>query len=197
LNCVILGASSDIAKELAARLQADGWTIYPVPRNGVIPNVRWDLVIVAIGTLAPVKKFFECDLEKWREGFEVNAILPLAAVHMLYKTRAENAAICFFGGTNPYKASPYYSAYASAKAALRMAVRDLAAEEKELRIFMLDTGFVQTKIHKPTIESGIYNERLAQGGGTPHEQIYAALQKCLRSPIANISGHYFYVPHIA
>ena len=197
MNCVILGASSDIAKELATRLQTDGWMIHPVYRGGRLPSAKWDLILVAIGTLAPVGKFFDMAFTTWEEGFNANVMLPLALVHTLYEQRNEGAAICFFGGTNPYKANPHYSAYAAAKAALRMAVRDLGAEYPELRTFMLDTGFVQTKIHKPTIESGIHNERLAQGGGTPHEQIYAALKKCMEAPIANITGNYFFAPHIA
>jgi NAD(P)-dependent dehydrogenase (short-subunit alcohol dehydrogenase family) len=197
MNAILLGAGSDIAQGLRKNLEVDGWTIYPVSRGDALPQVKWNLLIVAIGTLAPVAKFFDVPWEKWEEGFNVNAMLPLALVHALYKTRAENASICFFGGTNPYKANPHYSAYAASKAALRMAVRDIGAEYPELRTFMLDTGFVQTKIHRPTIEAGIPNARLAQGGGTAHEQIYAALRKCIKSPIDSVRGHYFFAPHIA
>lgn len=198
MNAILLGARSDIGKELAKRLHADGWTVWAWDRGHdakMLPP--WDLLIVAVGTLKPVAKFFDANWDDWRAGFESNALLPLQLVHALYPKRNANAGVLFFGGTNPYKANPHYSAYAAAKAALRMAVRDIGCEYQDLRVWMLDTGMVRTKIHEPTIEAGIYNERLERTGDeTTHDMIYTALKKCLSNPIGKVRGNFFFVPHI-
>lgn len=189
MNAIILGGKSDIAMELAARLHVDGWTVWNWQRGQSLENFpQWSLLICAIGTLKPVGKFFEQDWAAWREGFQSNVLEPLRLVHSLYEKREPDASICFFGGTNPFKANPRYSAYSSAKAALRIAVRDIAAECPHLRVFLLDTGVVPTKIHVEPVGRSSY---------TTHEQIYTALQRCLKAKITNVSGHFFYVPNIA
>lgn len=190
MNAILLGARSDIGLEMAQRLTADGWTVWGWNRDtrmDMLPP-KWDLIICAIGTLKPVGRFFDLGWADWQDGFESNVLAPLRLVHALYPKREENASICFFGGTNPYKANPRYSAYASAKAALRMAVRDIGAEYPDLRVFMLDTGYVKTKIH---VEP---NDRTES---TSHDQIYTVLQKCLTHPISRVSGFSFFVPNCA
>ena len=187
-NAILLGSNSDIGKELAIRLRRDGWSVWGWARGGNLSLYpRWNLIICAIGTLKPVSRFFDIGFDGWREGFESNVIEPLRLVHGLYSTREENAAICFFGGTNPFKSSPRYTAYSTAKAALRMATRDIAAECPELRVFMLDTGVVKTKIHQEPVNRDTY---------TSHDQIYGALTKCLKAPKAMVSGFPFYVPNV-
>jgi NAD(P)-dependent dehydrogenase (short-subunit alcohol dehydrogenase family) len=156
---------------------------------------QWNLIICAIGTLKPVGKFFEQEWGSWKAGFESNVLEPLRLVHELYPFRQENPTIVFFGGTNPYKSNANYSGYASAKAALRMMTRDIAAEYEDLKVVLMDTGFVQTKIHKPTIEAGVKNERLEMGGGTTHDEIYTVLNKLLKADKRKVSGHPFFVPN--
>jgi NAD(P)-dependent dehydrogenase (short-subunit alcohol dehydrogenase family) len=188
VNAILLGSNSDIGRELSSRLHKDGWSVWGWSRGcNIAMYPSWSLLICAIGTLKPVNKFFDIGFDAWRDGFESNVLEPLRLVHALYPTRTENAAICFFGGTNPFKANPRYSAYASSKAALRMATRDIAAEYPELRIFMLDTGVVDTKIHQ---------EPHNRTETTSHDQIHGTLMKCLAAPKVNVSGLSFYVPNI-
>jgi NAD(P)-dependent dehydrogenase (short-subunit alcohol dehydrogenase family) len=185
-NCILLGSNSDIGSEIATRLEADEWTVFRWKRGDSLENApKWDLIICAIGTLKPVGKFFETSWMDWLTGFSSNVLIPLRLVHSLYSLRNENAAVCFFGGTNPYKANPKYSGYAAAKAALRMSVRDLAAET-DLRVFMLDTGVVKTKIHVEPVERDVY---------TTHDEIYHVLKKCLTVPKEKVTGLFFFVPN--
>lgn len=185
MNAIILGAKSDIGLEIGKRLKADGWTVWGWSRDSNVEMLpSWSLIVCAIGTLKPIGNFFDTPWIDWCEGFSSNVLLPLGLIHSLYAKREPDASICFFGGTNPYKANLRYSAYASAKAALRMATRDIAAET-DMRVFMLDTGYVKTKIHQEP------NDRTES---TSHDQIYAVLQKCLKAPKVNVTGMSFYVP---
>lgn len=196
-SAILLGSRSEIGLEIAKRLRSDGWTVWGWDRGQLLKMLPpWDLILCAIGTLRPVGQFFDLGWDEWKAGFESNVLEPLRLVHELFETREPNASICFFGGTNPHTSNPNYSSYASAKAALRMATRDIAAEYPGLKVFLLDTGFVQTKIHKPTIEAGVKNERLERGGGTSHEQIYECLQRILKSDVRRVSGHPFFVPNV-
>lgn len=196
MNAILLGSRSDIGLEIAKRLKGDGWTVWGWDRGQPVKMLPpWDLIICAIGSIKPIGKFFDLGFGDWKQGFEANVFEPLRLVYELYPTRNENSAIIFFGGTNPYKSNAYYSSYAASKAALRMATRDIAAEYEDLKVVMLDTGFVQTKIHKATIESGVPNERLERGGGTTHDQIYTVVKKIIRADIRRVSGHPFFVPN--
>lgn len=184
-NCILLGARSDIGRALTQRLALDGWAIHTWDRRQQLRHLPvWDLLLCAIGTLEPVGTFRDTPWQEWANGFTSNVLTPLKLLRALYRRQALNASVCFFGGTNPAKASPEYSAYAAAKAALRMAVRDLAAEDDGLRIFMLDPGIVRTKIHTA---SCTYRPSNSHAG-----MIYEALCMCMASPEAH--GRAYYVP---
>jgi NAD(P)-dependent dehydrogenase (short-subunit alcohol dehydrogenase family) len=186
MNCVLLGAKSDIGAEIGKRLTADGWSVWGWARGDSLEGApKWDLIVCAIGSLKPIGNFFDTEWLEWHAGFNCNVMVPLRLIHSLYHLRNPEASVCVFGGTNPFKHNPRYSAYASSKAALRMAVRDISSET-DLRIFMLDTGYVKTKIHQEP------NDRTES---TSHEDIYTVLQKCLKVPKVNVTGQSFYVPN--
>ena len=196
-NAVIAGAGSEIGQGIAQHLRADGWTTHEIRRNLEWTPQPWDLALFCFGSLEPVANFFETYEATWQAAFEPNLFLPLRALRLLYPHRNSGTARVRFGGTNPFKSNPYYSAYAASKSALRMAVKDIGTEAQDLRIFMLDTGMVRTKIHEATIAAGIYNERLERTDGeTSHDMIYAGLKKCLANPIGKIRGNFFFIPHI-
>ncbi len=113
----ILGLSSDIGRELAARYAADGWTVWGTYRDasgmqGLPPAVRavacdlaspgsiagaaqafereglrWDLLVVAAGTEEPIGAFWDCDEDAWDAGIGINALAPLRFVRRLYTLR--------------------------------------------------------------------------------------------------------------
>ena len=150
----------------------------------------WDVLIFCPGTLAPVKPFFECDPFAWRDAYRVNCLGPLMLLYYLKPLMRHGGQVCFFAGTNPFKTNPNYSAYSSAKVGLMGAMKEINAEG--VKCFGLSPGFVQTKIHKATIDAGVKNERLERGGGTSHDTIFHALKKCLKSD--KVGGHVMYAP---
>jgi len=123
-SAIILGIGSDIGRELAGRLAADGWTVAGTHRGAQAPaglpkNARstacdmasaqdtaaaarwlreaagaWDLVVVAAGTEEPIGSFWECDEQEWEKGIEVNALGPLRLVRALYPARRAGGAPC-------------------------------------------------------------------------------------------------------
>jgi NAD(P)-dependent dehydrogenase (short-subunit alcohol dehydrogenase family) len=194
-SAIIIGATSDIGRELGERLKGDEWNIrLKTVRERLTPLIEpWDLVIVATGTLEPIGSFWKAAPDGWEEGIRVNLLAPLRMLRELYPYRNDQAKICLFSGTNPAKTNPNYSAYSIAKAGLFRATQELNAEA-DIEIFMLAPGFVDTKIHEQTRKSGVENERLERGGGTTHGQIYEALQWCLRH---KVGGQCHYVPEIA
>jgi NAD(P)-dependent dehydrogenase (short-subunit alcohol dehydrogenase family) len=115
---IVVGISSDIGRELASRLVADGWTVSGTfrqkanvrglpPSVSVTPcdltsrqsidsavealrreSVAWDVLVLAAGTVEPVGAFWDCDSNEWEESIQANALGPLRIVRALYPTRS-------------------------------------------------------------------------------------------------------------
>ena len=197
MNAIIIGANSDIAKNLSARLANDGWEIYPYNRMGcdVSDSIaidsfetpdEWDLLLVAAGTLSPIGKFVSIPADEWEENVMVNALGPLRLLRHLLPHRKPNAAAVFFSGTNPLKVNPLYSAYSASKALLARAVQEIDSEI-DAKCFLLAPGFVQTKIHA-------VHDVSTRTDGTTHDQIYDCLKHCLSRPKAEVGGKIIHVP---
>jgi NAD(P)-dependent dehydrogenase (short-subunit alcohol dehydrogenase family) len=120
----VLGITSDIGRELAARLAARGWTVAGTHRAGgnlagvpaacrLLPcdlasrqsveallaacraqKLVWDLLVVAAGTEEPIGSFWECDPDQWDAGLAVNALAPLRVVRGLYPLRRTGGRPC-------------------------------------------------------------------------------------------------------
>lgn len=113
----VLGASSDIGRELSRRFQEDGWVVYGsyrgvAPRGVFEPSrlfpcdvtdaesvarlaeacrtaqLRWDVFVGAVGTEEPIGPFFACDFDGWAQSVQANAVGLLRALHALYPLRA-------------------------------------------------------------------------------------------------------------
>lgn len=119
---VIIGLSSDIGRELAARYAADNWTVWGTCRDqtalGKLPpgvkavpcdltaqediktaaaafrreNLQWDVLIIAAGTEEPIGPFQDCDEDAWDRGISINALAPLRLVRWLYSLRNQSGS---------------------------------------------------------------------------------------------------------
>lgn len=154
-HAVIIGINSDIAKELKIRLERDGWTVSGTCRNKpAVPTDRWDLCIVAQGTMEPIGKFFDCMEHDFDRCVNVNALFPLFYLRRLWPNRKSLAKVCFLGGPSLYRPTPTYTAYRAGKALLESLVTTLNAEYPNHSFFMLNPGVVNTKIHHQTLAAG-------------------------------------------
>lgn len=197
-HACIIGLGSDIGRELARRLSADGYEVWGthhkdlelasfvegVPR----PEGRWDLLIFAAGTMQPIGKFFTTDVGLWESAVRVNALGPLRVLRSLWPSRKHDfPAVVFLGGPNLTRDTPTYSAYRAGKAMLAALVGTLQAEYPECLFRILNPGVVRTKLHKQTLIAGsnAANYERALGivqGDEPafsHDEVYAKLQKLL------------------
>ncbi len=188
MNAVILGSQSDIAGALSVFLQRDGWTVDGWRRGSSVPIGPWDLLICALGTVAPVGNWQTIDPAEWKKSIDSNLDLPLELLREIWPFRRDNASVCFLAGSNPQKIMPGYSAYNAGKMALLKVVEQLDAETPDAKFFALAPGYIPTKIHKPTLDANWPNERIAKGGGTAIAKVYECLRWAMEQPKEVIGG---------
>lgn len=193
MNAIILGDKSEIAQAMQTRLIADGWNVQGWHRNqdDTKDYHRFDLILCAIGTVAPVGHWSTVNRDQWAEAITSNLLLPIRLLQNLWPLHNPNCSVCFLAGANPNKAPPNYSAYATGKMALLKAVEHMDAETPDAKMFCLAPGIVFTKIHEPTMKSGIRNDGLEERrkvGGTPMEKIYEALMFCVNAGKVAVGG---------
>lgn len=154
-HCIILGMGSDIAGEIRQRLQAEGWTVNGRSRaKPTLPTERWDMLIVAQGTMKPIGKFFECDASDWEDALYINAIEPLRDIRKLWPQKRMGAKVVFMSGPNPNVTTPTYTAYRASKAIMQSLVATLNEEESGATFHWFIPGIFKSKIHQESIEAG-------------------------------------------
>lgn len=182
MRAIIIGISSDIGREIALRLCAEGWSVAGTCRN-VGPWLtaddtpclvhlvscdllndaqvtqaaqalwsQWDLLIFAAGTMEPIGPLWITP--SWEDSMRVNCLVPMQFVKYLHAVRSPDASIVFISGPNLAKPSPSYAAYRVSKAAAMFAMQAINDESKDLKSFMLVPGTVNTKIHVQTLSAG-------------------------------------------
>lgn len=204
MNCVILGSNSGIAKSLVPHLEEDGWTIQGWNRSIPYPPKvdTWNLCISALGRVSPVghwsmiaqHDFVECiggasDVEGLDGALRSNLLMPIQLLGSIWAKRAINASVCFLAGPNPNKPLKAHFAYYVAKMALLKAVEAMD-EESDAKVFSLGTGYVDTKIHEPTLDAGI---ELKDRVSTPIERIYRCLKWANSQPKQVIGGRNIHI----
>ena len=191
-TCIILGAKSDIAQALTSLLFVDGWSVYGWARGENLPMQNWDLVIVCIGSVAPVGIWWSQNEYEWEECMRSNLFTPLRLLRTLWTFRNPGARVCFMAGSNPNAIMPGYSAYNTSKMALLKLIEQMDAETSDAIFFALGPGITDTKIHEATKQAGWSNPRLERalkdGSFTKMEDIYACLKWCLAVPKHIIGG---------
>ena len=181
-TAIILGDRSDIAKALIPFLEAEGWTVHGWNRDSEgVRSVGWDLVICALGSVAPVGYWWDQKPDDVAECFKSNVLKPLTLVRNLWNLRKPGASVCFMAGSNPNSIMPGYAAYNASKMSLLKLVEQMDHESADAKIFALGPGYFKaSKIHKPTLDAGWPNERIARGDdGMPIERIWACLKWCI------------------
>lgn len=189
---ILLGDRSDIAQGLRKLLEQDDWSVIGWHRDEYLSKYHngWDVILCALGTVAPVGWWEEQSALEWDYSIKSNLLLPLRLIRKVWPDRSNSAQVCMMAGSNPNTIASGYSAYNVGKMALLKAVEHLN-EETDAKWFALAPGIVLTKIHQPTLEKNWPNERLRQarqGGGVPIENIYECLKWCLEQPKEKIGG---------
>lgn len=170
-------------------LEADGWRIVWWKRGMPLPVDEWDLLIITIGTVAPVQMWWKQDLFEWTDCVVSNLITPFRMLQSLWPKHKPDSTVIWFAGSNPQKIMPGYSAYNCSKIAVIKLIEQMDHETPDCKFIAFGPGYVKTKIHEATIEANWPNERLARGDkGTSMEDIYEALAFCIRADKNDVGG---------
>lgn len=113
----------------------------------------WSELIVAPGTLEPIGNFESLDFDDWSDSFSINFVNQLRAVNKLLKTRGNDATIIFFAGSGTNGSADRFSAYTASKIALIKMTELLDSEIKDAKFVIIGPGWINTKIHKQTINA--------------------------------------------
>lgn len=171
-------------------------------------GLSWDTFISAVGQLSPIGRFFDCKADEWVDSVALNGVAQLRLLHAIYPHRAPDApaqiAFLVGGGIN----SPFtnYSAYCLGKVMLVKVCELLDDEYPDLHTIAIGTGWVDTKIHRQTIEAGEkagsnYGRTadfLSSGKkGTSCREIFDCIEWCFTAGRQSTSGRNFSVVHDA
>lgn len=168
----------------------------------------WERLISAAGQLSPIGDFFGRDFEAWAASLSLNSVAQMRLLHALYPLRARDstAKVAFLvgGGINgPFR---NYSAYCLGKVMLVKLCELLDDEYQDVHAIAVGTGWVNTKIHRQTVEAGDDAgvnlrrtlEFLDSGAqGTSYEDIFGCIEWAFEAGRAATGGRNFSVVHDA
>jgi len=119
-------------------------------------NKDWQVVIIAIGTLAPIGEFTSINFEQWQNSYYINFLGQMNFIQKLLKNSSDtsNHLVLTFAGGGTNGPTPNFSSYTLAKIALIKAMELLAAEIPDTKFVSLGTGWMDTPIHAQTLEAG-------------------------------------------
>lgn len=209
-NVVIISITSDIGSRLAYRYVADGNNVIGTYRNNQkisypqfycdIDNelsvdvfiecykkldVRWDTIIFCPCNPLPLKPFFKCDFDEWKQSVETNSINQLRVLHKIFPYRADFSNVVFFAGGGINTSVVNFSAYTLSKVMLVKMCEMISDENDDVNIFAFGPGWVKTKIHKVILENTQPSDRkycdtlrfINSDSGNSFDDIYSMIVK--------------------
>jgi NAD(P)-dependent dehydrogenase (short-subunit alcohol dehydrogenase family) len=165
----------------------------------------WETFIGAAGQLAPIGDFFSRDIDEWAASVGLNSVAQLRLLHAVFPHRqagiTSKVAFLVGGGIN----GPFtnYSAYCLGKIMLVKMCELLDDEYPDLHTIAVGTGWVDTKIHRQTLEAseraGTNYQRtvefLAGQNSTSCRDIFDCITWCFGQDRLATSGRNFSVVH--
>ena len=116
---------------------------------------RWDILVLATGTMNPIGKFGEVNPDNWSASITANVLGPLRMLHDLlpFRLNTQNfvPTVVLFAGAGTNNAPTNYSAYVISKIAVMKMTELLAAEYPDTKFVIVGPGWVKTKIHNETL----------------------------------------------
>lgn len=181
-NCWILGKNSDIFKGIEPLMRKDGFRF-----EG---SERWEVCLITIGRVAPVGNWWDLEQGAFESCINSNLIEPWKCLHSIWQDRAPNATVIWFSGSNPQGIMDGYAPYNCSKMAVNKLVEQLDHETPDAKFIAFGPGYVRdSKIHKPTLEKGWPNPRIARGdAGNSMESIWEAIKWCIEQNKSLVGG---------
>jgi NAD(P)-dependent dehydrogenase (short-subunit alcohol dehydrogenase family) len=169
-TAIVTGASRGLGLALARALAERGWRLVIDARDGVAleraaadvadPKHRRGLIAAASDDLrllvnnastlgrSPLPPLARYPLDELEQVYRINALAPLALMQEALPRLAEGARIV--NVTSDAAVEPYegWGGYGSAKAALEQITAVFGAENPALRVYAVDPGDMNTRMHQ-------------------------------------------------
>jgi NAD(P)-dependent dehydrogenase (short-subunit alcohol dehydrogenase family) len=177
---IIAGADSGISRLIINFLVQKNWNVYATTRrkNNVSDNIffcdfsdsnsvdfatsqisevvnDWELLVISIGLLEPIDKIIDLDMNQSAKSIDINFVNQVRFVRNLVKNleKKNNQLVLTFAGGGTNSAVADYFAYTVSKIALIKSMELMAHEIPELKFISLGTGWIDTPIHKQTLNA--------------------------------------------
>lgn len=203
------------SERLGAVIERDGFRYEPCDPadKGAVANLaerlvasgcQWRLFISCIGTMTPIGRFFDLQFDSWEASVAINATDQLRVLHSLWPLRQTGLIvdIMFLAGGGTNNPMTNYSAYCMSKIALIKMCELLDDEEPLANPFIIGPGYVQTRIHRETLEAGPRAGAALQKTldfmtqpGTQMDEIYQHLKWCMAAGKGVAGGRNFSTVH--
>ncbi|KAI1328737.1 short-chain dehydrogenase [Xylariaceae sp. FL0255] len=119
-----------------------------------------DGLVVNHGTLSPVIKICDSDVEEWRKAYDVNVFSALALVkEAIPELRKSEGRVIFVSSGASTSAYQGWGAYGTSKAALNHLCSHLAIEEEAITTLCISPGKVDTDMQKQVRNEGLSGMR--------------------------------------
>lgn len=164
----------------------------------------WDLLVGIAGTMEPIGPFLQADMEAWERNLRINCFGQLRFLQAVYPQRRPGgtAHVMFSAGGGTNNPFTNYSAYCLSKILLIKMCELLDDEVPDINAFIIGPGFVQTKIHRETLNAGARageglgkTEAFLQTEGTSFDEIHAHIAWCMAAGRALAGGRNFSTVH--
>src|SRR5918994_796299 len=158
-TAIITGASRGLGLALAGSLADRGWRL--VIAGDVADPSHREALVAAAGELvqllvnnasmlgpSPLPPLARYPLDELEQVYRVNALAPLALMQAVLPRLGEGARIV--NVTSDAAVEPYegWGGYGSSKAALEQLTAVFAAEQPALRVYAVDPGDMNTRMHQ-------------------------------------------------
>jgi NAD(P)-dependent dehydrogenase (short-subunit alcohol dehydrogenase family) len=182
-TAIIAGHDSGLAAIITPYLSNCGWQVLGTSRRGVNSDCLspvyhcdfsdqnsidhctsqiistskdWKVLVLSIGLLNPIGPFLDIDFTSFEASLEVNFINQMYFIHSLLNKSdlTLNRKVITFAGSGTNSAPINFSAYTLSKIALIKAMELLATEYPSQTFVSLGTGWMNTPIHRQTLDAG-------------------------------------------
>lgn len=148
------------ACDVSSQAQVDGLIAYALERFGSV-----QILVNNAGVQGPIGRTEEVSLEDWRHTFEINFYGPLFACRALlpHLRNQGYGKILNLSGGGAASPRPFFSAYATSKAAVVRLTENLAEELRGTHIDVntIAPGALNTQMLEQTLAAG--RERIGEG----------------------------------